>query len=186
METRKTTIIAKTAGAFRTRTPLHRLPARRTERRIVELSGTLRPSGTRPTAGSNPQRIIFASARGRPLGKFGLVENVAHPLDAARRQNHRDDIEAHAVPLDAGAAGVVLRGAREVLALIGVHRAIGFAEIGGLAGFHFDEDQATVIPDHEVELAAAGGRAIVARHHGAAAAPEEAMRQVLAETPVIG
>src|ERR1035441_5155633 len=114
------------------------------------------------------------------------MERVAEPFNAARRQNHRDNVKTHVRPLHAGAPGVVAGGTREVLPLVGVHGAIGFAEFGGAAGFHFHEDQFFLVPDHQVDLAVSRRGTIVSGDDGAATAAEVAVREVFSQPSMIG
>ena len=113
------------------------------------------------------------------------MEGVAEPLDSARRQDHRYNIETYVLPLHAGTPGVVAGGAGEMELLLGVDGALGFPECRTVAGFHFDEDQLFAVPDYQIDLAMAGRGAIIAGHYGATAAPQITMRQVFSQASVI-
>ena len=126
-----------------------------------------------------------AESQGSGEGAKISMEGVAEPLDPAGRQDHRHHIETHLLPLHAGAPGVVAGGAGEMELLVGVDGALRFAEFRAVARFHLHEDQLLAVPDHQVDLAAAGRGAIIAGNYRAAAAPEIAMREVFSQAPVV-
>ena len=71
------------------------------------------------------------------------------------------------------------------LALLGIHRGLGRTEFPAAARLDFDEGELAAVPGHQVDLARAGERAVVARHHRASARAQKAMRHVFADASVI-
>ena len=69
--------------------------------------------------------------------------------------------------------------------LLRIYRRLGPAELVGRPRLDFDEGEFAPIPHHEVDFAAPGERTIVARHYGAAAGAQEAVRKVFADATVI-
>ena len=100
-------------------------------------------------------------------------------------KNHRDDIEAHLLPLHVGAACVIARGAQKMELFFGIDSTLGFTERVALARLHFDEDELPRMPYHQIDLTVAGAPPVVSRHHNASAAAEVAVRQVFADASVI-
>src|ERR1017187_4222921 len=68
----------------------------------------------------------------------------------------------------------------EIFLLIGSNRPAGTAEFRAGAGFHFHEHEGLAAPGDDVQLAAAGALAKVARHDGETLPAQEAVRQILA------
>src|ERR1035438_1888296 len=113
-------------------------------------------------------------------------KRVAQPFDARWGVQHdADDIEARIAPRDFGAPGVVAGRLLHALALLPVHGRLGRTEFPAGARLDFDEGELAAIPGHQVDLAGAGERAVVARHHRATVGAQEAVGHVLADAPVI-
>ena len=69
--------------------------------------------------------------------------------------------------------------------LLVVDGATGFAEFIRVARLHFHEREPLSVPDHQVDLAVAGRRAVIACDHSTAVAPQEAVRQVFADAAMV-
>src|ERR1019366_2114269 len=114
------------------------------------------------------------------------LKRAAQPFDARWGVQHNaDDIEARIAPRDFGAPGVVAGRLLHALALLPVHGRLGRTEFPAGARLDFDEGELAAIPSHQVDLARAGERTVVARHHGATVRTQEAVGQVLADASVI-
>src|ERR1035437_8034499 len=100
----------------------------------------------------------------------------AQPLDARWLAEHdADNIEARIAPRDFGAPRVVAGRPLHAPALLRVHGRLGRTEFVAAARLDFDEGELAAIPGHQIDLAAAGERAVVPRHHRASARPQEAV-----------
>src|SRR5688572_13227663 len=133
--------------------------------------------------GSSSRR---ASRSFEVTGTLSLTERILYPINFNRlRQHDAHDIEPGPLQLDFGAAEVILGGAADVVAFLNIDGAVGFAKIGGGAGFDFDEHEGLAVPRHDIDFTGAAGGTVVARDYGAAVGPQVAMREIFAEAAVV-
>lgn len=71
-------------------------------------------------------------------------------------------IEPDFLPEDVGVTRELASGSDYARALLGANSTVGGAIFVGLAGFHFDEYQAVILPPDEIDFSGAGSHAIVA------------------------
>jgi hypothetical protein len=147
-----------------------------TQRPVI---GSLRSSG-------KDAKTSGIESRHQQFMIISLSEGIPEPFDARWiTEYNADDIEARFPKFHSSAASVVAGGAPEVRALLRIHRAIRRAELARGSRFDLYEDQGGPVPGHQVELARAGAGPVVARHHRAPVRPQIAVREILAEPPVI-
>jgi hypothetical protein len=100
-------------------------------------------------------------------------------------QKNADDIEAHFIPLDAYAPGVVAAGVGQVTLLFRIHRPIRTAEIRRRACLDLHEYERVAMPGHQVDFAAARIGAVPPRHDRTAVAPQVPVGEIFSDAAVV-
>lgn len=115
------------------------------------------------------------------------MEGIAQPGDLRRLAEHdADDVESRARPLDVGPSGVIASSVPQRVALLPIHGGLRISELRRRARFHFDEHESILVPDHQIDLASSGSRAVVARHDSASVGTQVTMREIFAQASMIG